>query len=171
MNIIIQKTMENQKKISIWTIITIIVVVIIGIILINSSKKGNNEVQQQVQQQSTSSTKENKTEEFTSKLEDGTKVNTSNKLSETKTFQGLKITNIQLTNKDNKTELIADIENPTTKDTGAMLVNVVLYDKNKTTIATIGGRISPIKAGGKTQFSTTAMIDYTNIYDFEFKLK
>ena len=88
-----------------------------------------------------------------------------------KEFQGLKIGNIQLTNRDNKTELIADVQNSSDKDIEAMLVNVILYDKEGNEIATLGGRISPIKAGKTMQFSTTAMIDYANAYDFEFKLK
>lgn len=110
-------------------------------------------------------------QEFVQTLEDGTKLNTSNKLSETKQFQGLQIKNIQLTNKDDKTELIAEIENPTETDTQAILVDIVLYDKQGQEITTLGGRISPIKAGQTTQFSTTAMIDYSNIYDFELKAK
>lgn len=83
----------------------------------------------------------------------------------------LKITNIQLTNKNNKTELIADIENSIGKDIQAMLIDIILYDKEGNEITTLGGRISPIKAGKTMQFNTSAMIDYANACDFEFKLK
>ncbi len=109
-------------------------------------------------------------EEFVTKLEDGTKLNTSSTLNNEKQFQGLKITNIQLTNREDKTELIADIVNDTGSDKDAMLIDIVLYDKEGKEITTLGGRISPIKAGQTMQFSTSAMIDYANAYDFEFKL-
>ena len=61
--------------------------------------------------------------------------------------------------------------NTSGSDKQAMLIDVILYDKNKNEITTLGGRISPIKAGQTMQFSTSAMIDYANAYDFEFRLK
>ena len=84
-----------------------------------------------------------------------------------KEYKGLKIGNIQLTNDGNKTQLIADVKNETPNNMQAMLIKVVLYDKNGNEIAKLSGRISPIKAGETMQFSTSAMIDYANAYDFK----
>lgn len=153
---------EEKKMILILLIITIVIIGIIWLIARGNKKETiNNGV-----------VEENTViEEFVQELEDGTKLNTSSQLNKSKEFQGLKIKNIQLTNQNNKTELITDIENVTGRDTQAMLIDIILYDKQGNEITTLGGRISPIKAGQTIQFSTSAMIDYANAYDFEFKLK
>ena len=148
-------------------ILLVIAVVIIGIVWFTTRSKdkevvgeNNNNVSQEVQK-----------EEMTTTLEDGTKLNTSNGLKSEKEFEGLRIKNIQLTNKDNKTELVADIENNSTRDKEAMLVDVVLLDKSGQEVGRIGGRISPIRAGETKQFSTSSMKDYSGAYDFKLELK
>lgn len=143
----------------------VLIAILIGVVLLLPKSKSNEEGE--IKSVTTNET----IEEYVDVLGDGTKLNNSEELGKTKTFQGLTIKNIQLTNKDNKTELIANIENPTTSDKQAMLIDIVLKDKDGKEITTLGGRISPIKAGQTVQFSTSAMIDYANIYDFEFKLK
>ena len=52
-------------------------------------------------------------EEYVEVLDDGTKVNTSEKLSETKTYNGLEFTNIKFTNASSATNLSADVKNTT----------------------------------------------------------
>ena len=54
-------------------------------------------------------------EEFVDVLEDGTKLNNSTKLAETKTFNGMEISQFQLTEKDNVSILLGTITN--TSDT------------------------------------------------------
>lgn len=155
----------KKKETQMIFILIIISILIIGVIwIITKGGKKEEAVSTNLEQNIV-------TEEFVQELEDGTKLNTSSTLKKEKQFQGLKITNIQLTNQNNKTELIADIENSTGKDTQAMLIYIILYDKEGNEITTLGGRISPIKAGKTMQFSTSAMIDYANACDFEFKLK
>lgn len=149
---------EKQLIITIFAIVASIAVIYMVAKIINKNaenKKDENVI----------------TEQYVQNLTDGTRINTSTKLNEEKNFQGLKITNIQLTKRNGKTELIADVENNTTKDTQAMLVDVILYNKEGKQIATMGGRISPIKKGEKKQFSTVSVLDYTEAYNFEFKLK
>ena len=149
---------SNEKKMIV--ILLVIAVVIIGIVWFTTRSKdkevvgeNNNNVSQEVQK-----------EEMTTTLEDGTKLNTSNGLKSEKEFEGL-------TNKDNKTELAADIENNSTRDKEAMLVDVVLLDKSGQEVGRIGGRISPIRAGETKQFSTSSMKDYSGAYDFKLELK
>ena len=154
-------------------IITIIaIVLLIAIIIVVNTNNGENQRKENTIENNVENSAENSVEEeFVDVLDDGTKLNTSEELNNTKTFQGLTIKNIQLTNANGKTELIADIENTSGSDKQAMLIDVILYDKNKNEITTLGGRISPIKAGQTMQFSTSAMIDYANANDFEFRLK
>lgn len=150
---------ENKRAVAV-VIVIIMMMTIIYMITKQKKKVTNDEIERNII-----------TEQYMQNLEDGTKLNTSTKLNETKEFQGLKISNIQFTNKDNKTELIAEVENTTNHDTQAMLVDIILYDKEGNQMATIGGRISPIRKGKKIQFHTVSTIDYSNAYDFELQLK
>lgn len=151
----------KKKEIQMIGILILIAIIVITIIfLATRPKKQENDVTNQSEQNIV-------TEEFVQVLEDGTKLNKSSKLSEMKEFNGLKIGNIQLTNKGDKTQLIANVTNPTQNDTKAMLIKVVLYDENGNEIAKLAGRIAPVKAGQTIQFSTSAMIDYANAYDFK----
>lgn len=106
-------------------------------------------------------------ERYTQVLEDGTKLNISNKLNETKTVGNLTIGDIQLTNKNGQSILLANVTNNGSTETKVMLIDIVLYNKAGEKIATIPGIISPLKAGETTQLNTTTQQDYTNAYDFE----
>lgn len=150
---------KEKKMILILVIITIVITGVL-LFLTNKNKKNADEIK----------TNPNE-EEFVQILEDGTKLNISTKMKEPKELEGLLIENIQLTNKEEKTELIADVKNNTQKDTEAILVNIIFYNKEGDEIATIGGRISPLKVGQTMQFSTTAMMDYSNAYNFKIERK
>ena len=154
----------NEKKIIL--ILIIIIVIVIGVVFVTTRGKGKEETENR-----NNMSQETTEEEMTTTLEDGTKINTSLELSNEKKFEGLTIKNIQLTNKDNKTELIADIGNTSNSNKEAMLVDVVLLDKEGKEIGRIGGRISPIRVGQTMQFSTSSMKDYSSVYDFKFELK
>ena len=99
--------MKKNKKII--TTIIVFVIVVVGVILIleklsnNQENKGNQYKNDQ---------EENKiVEKYVKELEDGTKINISNKLKETKKLEGLEISNIQLTYENNQSIILANIEN------------------------------------------------------------
>lgn len=108
-------------------------------------------------------------EEFVDKLEDGTRLNTSNKLQETKTFEGMEISNLQLTENNNVTLLLGTITNKSTTKQGGFPVNIKLVDKNGNEIITVVGYIEELKPGESTQLSTSATFDYANAYDFTIR--
>ena len=117
-------------------------------------------------------TEENKVvEEFVQVLEDGTKLNTSTKLSETKIVDGLKIGNIQLTMQNGQSVLLADAENDTGKDIDIMLLDIILLDKNGNELTTIAGIVGDLKAGEKQQLNSSVTSDYANAYDFKVVIK
>ena len=117
-------------------------------------------------------TEENKVvEEFVQVLEDGTKLNTSTKLSETKIVDGLKIGNIQLTMQNGQSVLLADAENDTGKDIDIMLLDIILLDKNGNELTTIAGIVGDLKAGEKQQLNSSVTSDYANAYDFRVVIK
>ena len=150
--------MKPKEKRMILILLVILVIAII-IFAVNKNKKDEN-------------TEENKVvEEFVQVLEDGTRLNTSTKLNEMKKFEGLEFGNIQLTNSNGQSVLLADVKNTTQAETGLMLVNVTLIDKNGNELGTVGGIISPLKPGESKQFNTSMTIDYANAYDFKITKK
>lgn len=110
-------------------------------------------------------------EEFVQVLEDGTKLNTSTKLSETKNVNGLEIGNIQLTNSNGQTVLLADVTNNSGAATDLTLLDIILLDKDGNELGKVGGIISPLEVGGKTQLNASMMMDYANAYDFKIIIK
>lgn len=153
---------SNEKKALI--ILGVVVIVIIAIVFFVTRPKTENG-------DANIGTENKVVEEFVQTLEDGTKLNTSTKLSETKTVNGLKIGNIQLTNKNNQSVLLADVENVSGKDTKVTIVDIVLVDKNGAELGKVNGIIGNLKAGEKTQLNTSTMIDYANAYDFRIVIK
>ncbi len=152
----------NEKK-GIIILIVVAIIIIAVIFFATRGKKTNTD----------SNTEENNTvkEEFVQVLEDGTKLNTSSKLSETKIVNGLEFGNIQLTMKDGMSVLLADVKNNTGKATEMQLVDVTLLDKEGKEIVTVGGIIAPLENGASTQFNTSMTLDYANAYDFKVVAK
>ena len=147
---------RNEKK---WILVLVAITVLLIIVLIvkNSKKEVVKENTQQLGAN---------TQEYVQVLEDGTKLNTSTKLKETKKLDNLEIGNIQLTNKNGQSVLLADVKNTGSMETQVMLINIVLLDENGTELATVPGIISPLKVGESTQLNTSMQQDYTGIYDF-----
>ena len=78
---------------------------------------------------------------------------------------------MQLTEQNGQSVLLADVTNNSGKATNLTIVDVVLLDKNGQEIITVGGIISPLQAGEKTQFNTSMTLDYANAYDFKIVIK
>ena len=95
--------MKKKEKIWIGAIvaITIILIVVVSFIVMNNSKKEDEENEEE--------------NNMSYKLEDGTRLNVSDKLSEAKEFEGMEISDIQITEKDNLTVLLAKITNISNK--------------------------------------------------------
>ena len=154
--------MKKNEKVMILVLLVILVIAII-IFAVNNGKD-EDKSENIVEQNST-------TEEFVQVLEDGTKLNKSTKLNEAKQVGVYKFENIQLTEQNGQSVLLADVTNTSQTETDIRLVDVTLLDKNGKEIATIGGIISTLKPGEKKQFNSSMMLDYSNAYDFKITLK
>ena len=156
-----------KKNETIIIAVLIIITIILGIVLIvrNTSKPKEPTVPQSNTQVSNQIG-----EEFVQDV-NGNKVNISTKLKEKKKLDNLEIGNIQLSNQNGQTVLIADVTNTGTTTSEILLIDVTLVDKNGTTIVTIPGIVSPIPAGGTSQLSLGASADYANAYDFRVTKK
>lgn len=150
--------MKKKEKIMIGILVAItIVVIIIAIIMNNKSKKQN-----KVEENGTPAQEET----FVEVLEDGTKLNNSSKLHETKQIDGMELTSIQLTEKNNVTLLLGTITNTSNTTKGGYPVNVKIVDKQGNEKVTIEAFIEKLEPGESSQFSTNATLNYADAYDF-----
>ena len=150
---------DKRKKL---TILLIIIILIIALIIIFTNNKNPNESTEQGSEPQ---------EEFVTILEDGTKINKSTKLHETKKIEGLEITQIQLSEKDNVSELIGTITNTSTTKQGGYAIKIDILDKNQKKIITIDGFINKLEPGESTQLNSGATYDCANAYDFNISKK
>ncbi len=109
-------------------------------------------------------------EEFVQILEDGTKLNVSDKLSETKTFSNYEVSNIQLTEQDGQSLILADVKNIGNEKAGIVLVDIILLDKDGNEIVKIGGIIGETEPGQTVQLNAAATVDFANAYDFRIQV-
>ncbi len=155
---------KNEKRM----ILILLIVLVIAIVLFAISKNTNNEeknITENVAEEN------NIVEEHVQILEDGTKLNISEQLKKEKQVGVYKFENIQLTEQDSQTVLLADVTNTSEKETDVQIVDVTLLDKNGQEIITVGGIIEGLAPGEKTQFNTSMTLDYANTYDFKITLK
>lgn len=158
--------MKKKEKRMILVLLVILLIAII-IFAVSKNKKVNKE-----EKKENTVTNNVVAEKYVQVLEDGTKLNKSAKLNETKEVKGFKFENIQFTEKNGQTVLLADVTNNSGKaTTDYTLVDVILYDDTGKEIVTLGGIIAPLKQGEKTQFNMSSTLDYANAYDLKIVVK
>ena len=116
-------------------------------------------------------TEANQTETNVNIFDDGTVLNNSAKLHETKKVEEMEISQIQLTEKNGETQLIATITNTSSTDQGDYPVIVKMIDKEGKEVGTMNGYIGKIKPQNSIKFSTEATFDSSNVYDFTITKK
>lgn len=174
--------MEPNEKKMIIIIIVIGLIIIGGIVLLRNIKSKENE--QYNLQTEKNSIQENKSEEnnqinnnssiideLTQISSDGTRVNISNKIKETKMLDGLEINITQLIEKNNVTSLLGTITNKTNKVKGEYSIKIIAKDQKGNKIAEAGGYIGETKPGETTELNCSATSDYVNAYDLEISKK
>ena len=159
--------MKKKEKRMILILLVILVIAIVIFVVSKNAKKENNSNGNE----STTQQENTEPEEFVQVQEDGTKLNTSTELKKEKQVGNYKFENMQLTTQDNQTVLLADVTNTGSNKTDIQLVDVTLLDKDGNEIITVGGIISQLEPGEKTQFNTSMTLDYANTYDFKITLK
>jgi len=150
--------MKKNEKIGILILIGIAVVIIIGRVIARGGKK------EEVEENTVK-------EEFVDVLEDGTRLNTSSKLHETKKFEGMEIRDFQLTENNNVSLLLGTITNTSNKVEGGYPVKIKIIDKEGNEIITVEAYIGELEPGQSTELNTSATFDYANAYDFSISKK
>ena len=152
--------MKSQEK-RMLLILVIVSALIITIIWFATRNKENNNV---------GGTTENVEQgEFTKVEADGTIVNTSEKLKQTKEDLGFSITNINFVKKGNETILTARVTNNTGAEQGSFFGKIVLLDKSGKEIGRIPVMISKTQNGEAIDIETTITESYANAYDFRLE--
>lgn len=151
----------NKKGFVFFIVFLILAIIGIGILTSRGKKKNGKNDNSKIE------TAENEPTYYQT-LEDGTKLNNSTELNKEREYKGLKISNIQLTEKNGMSLLLADVENTSGKDIGDFTdIDITFYDSNKNKIGTTEGLIIPLKAGAKTQLNASVTFNYSNAYTFE----
>lgn len=148
--------LEKKKVFFIIAILLVLAIIIAGVIIIknNSQNRG-----------------EESNEAFVKQIEDNIKQNVSKTLNQTKEFEGFKVSNIKLTEKDGEVILLADITNNTGKDTTKYTYfNITFFDEQNKEIGSFPGVIDKVKQNETTALNSSVKGDianYINSYDFK----
>ena len=149
----------KKSEIRMIVIILIVGLIVIGVMLATrgTNKKG----------EETTETEES----YTEVLEDGTRINTSEKTKKTKTVEGLEISNLQITEKDNVTIMLGTITNKSTETKEDITLKIKILDRNGKEITTVENYIGKLEAGKSTQLNTSTTYDYADMYDYEVTIE
>ena len=145
----------RKSEIKMILIITLIGLIIVGGIIIWSKTKNGPSEQEEAQN-----------ETYVEVLEDGTKLNTSEKLHETKIIDGIELSNLQLTEKNNVSLILGTVRNVSNTTKGGYPIKVKIIDNEGQEIITIEAYLTQLEPGETAQFNTSASFDYSNAYDF-----
>ena len=157
--------MSKSKIAIVISLLQVVVIVCVIILCGNKGKKEKNEANGA--NTKVNETKEVEYEEYVQVKSDGTKLNKSEPLNKDKTLGSLVFTDIQLTNKNGQTVLLATVTNTVESSTEMKEVNIIVLDKTGKELGTVVGVVIPLSPGQKTQFNSSTQIDYANAYDFK----
>ena len=159
---------SNEKR---W-IVLLVAVIIIAIVLIVALNVGNkennlaNNEQGQIQSGGSQNEEQNNT---TIELEDGTTVNTSEKLNSTKTYGSLEISNISFEEKDGITYLVANVTNKGEAVHEPEIVELTLLGENGEEIKTIRPVIGIVAPGETIRLDASTTTDVVSAQDFRIE--
>lgn len=144
--------MKQKKRLIILALIIIVAIVIIVIFIKNRNNNTNTEVQ-----------------------EDGTILSTSEKLKETKKYEGFEITNIKVVSNENLTTISGDVKNVKNSEVDSQYIGIKAYNNSGEVIATFQAIIAPpgdlkgkIAPGDTITFNASTTERVTDVYDIEF---
>ena len=151
---------KNEK---IWRILLVAVVVIVIALIIGISRNGNKEEIQKGAEQVINE------EKYTTELTDGTKINTSEEFNNSKTYGNLEISNIQYTEKNGMSVLLADVTNKGNTKHEPEIVKITIIGENGKTITEIKPVIGEIEVGETIKINASITADVGNAKDFKIE--
>lgn len=155
----------NEKRWIILLVLVIIIAIVLIVVIANSKKDEQGvDTSAQVQQSVTQNQ-----EQYTTTLDDGTKLNTSENFNSDKTYGNLTISNVQFTEKDNISVLLADVTNNGQSEHQSEIVKITIYGDNNEVITTIKAVIGKIAPGETKKINASVTADVTNAKDFKIE--
>ena len=139
-----------------WILGLVILVVVVLIMVIPRNDEEEKEMTTNVQE-----------EKYAQVQDNGLKVNTSNKLKETKKLGNLEISNISLKSQGNESYITANIKNIGNTTDGDKFITITVLDDKQNIITKIDAYLSTIEAGQETILRSTTSADFANAYDFK----
>lgn len=143
----------NEKKIIFILVIITIIVGIISLFVKNSKKE---EKQETIDIG------------YTQTQEDGTKINTSEKLTQEKQLGTLKVSNISITESEGETTIRASIENTSMSTVKEFPITIKLLNEMGETLQEVGAYVGRMKAGESRQIHASVTMESSTIYDISF---
>ena len=158
---------SNEKRWIVLLIAVVLIAVILIVALVNANGKedenlgnpNNGETSQNVQDE----------EKYTAELSDGTKINTSEDFNKTKTYNGLEISNIQYTEKNGMTVLLADVKNTSNTAHSLELVKIIVEGKNGEDMAVMNSIIGDVGPGETIELNASMTGNIVNARDFRIE--
>ena len=154
---------RNEKR---W-IILLVAVVAIAIVLIiglNSNKGENSGETGQAQ-----SEEEVNEEMYVAELSDGTKLNTSEEFNNSRKFGNLTISNVQYTERNGQSVLLADVTNNGSTQHEIEIVKITILGDNNEVITELKPVIGDIEPGETIKLNASISADVANAKDFRIE--
>ena len=148
---------RNEKR---WIILLVAVVIIAIVLIVGISSSKNKE-----EGQGEENTVVNE-EKYTTVLDDGTKLNTSEEFNNSKTYGNLTISNVQYTEKNGMSVLLADVTNNGSTRHEVEIVKITILGDNNEVITEIKPVIGDIEPGETIKLNASISADVTNARDF-----
>lgn len=104
-------------------------------------------------------------------LEDGTKLNIGKRFNKSKKYKNLKIDNMQYTEKDGITVLLADVTNISKEKYEEEIVKLTFIGNNEETIAEINPIIEQLEPGETKKINVSITGDLSSAIDFTVEEK
>lgn len=154
---------SNEKR---WIILLVAVIAIaIVLIVVLTGNKGKEENVNEGQQEEVQVNEE----KYTTELNDGTKINTSEEFNSVKKYNNLEISNMQFTEKDGKSVMLADVKNIGSTTHEVEIVKVTILGENGETITEIKPIIGKVEPGETIKLNATISADVANAKDFKIE--
>ena len=157
------KMNKNEKR---WIVLLVAVLIIAVVLIVGLSMNGNRQNTSIGGQSQTQGTTGTQTGDENSNYV--TRVNTNEDFNSTKTYNDLAISNIQLSENNGTSVLLADVTNKgdSTHEQETVKITIVGEDDSETTVNAIIGTIEP---GETIKLNTSMTADVVNAKDFKIE--
>ena len=151
---------SNQKR---WIVLVAVIVVLMIVLAIVFTRRGEEPSQVGETQ------REENEEIYVTELEDGTKLNTSEDFNNEKRYGNLVISNMQYTEQNGMTVMLADVTNEGSTAHEPEIVTITIYGENNEVITELHPAIGRIEPGETIKVNASSTADVANARDYEIR--